>query len=58
MKTSERGLNSSKTIDYVYDEVSKLIMNNYEEGIDNVYGRAKDNAYRDVLAILTRILNK
>lgn len=45
-----------KTLEYIYDEISKLIMKNFEEGIDN--RMAKDRAYRDVLRIITSILNK
>jgi hypothetical protein len=45
-----------KTLEYIYDEVSKLIMKNFDEGIGSTM--AKDMAYRDVLRIITNILNK
>lgn len=41
-------------LERVYDEISKLIMYNFENGNDKRY----DKAYRDCLRIVTNILNK
>jgi hypothetical protein len=48
------------TLDYVYDEIAKLIVHNFQ--INNCqivgdYSRGKDLAYKEVLRIITDILN-
>ena len=50
-----------ETLDYVYNEIIKLIIHNFDVNNGQIIGeycRGKDTAYKDMLRIITDILNK
>lgn len=57
--TKNRQNLDKRTLNYVYDEVAVLIKQNWDTFHNNCeYAKAKDMAYRDMIRILTDILNK
>ena len=58
MKYENRILDKD-TLNYIHDEITKLEIDHWNKYRNcNEYARAKDMAYREVVRILTNVLNK